>query len=106
MVAIDKTQNCRFFVRDFIEYIKKVLSLQLNVTKMSQEERLFVKEKGFTQGKVEGVLFQKIEGINVSFFVKLILYREPYSWFIQLRTYMKLMTLSQPCCKPFCPCKY
>lgn len=57
MVAIDKTQNCRFFVRDFIEYIKKVLSLQLNVTKMSQEERLFVKEKGFTQGKVEGVLF-------------------------------------------------
>ncbi len=48
MVAIDKTQNCRFFVRDFIEYIKKVLSLQLNVTKMSQEERLFVKEKGFT----------------------------------------------------------
>jgi hypothetical protein len=48
MVAIDKTQNCRFFVRDFIEYIKKVLSLQLNVTKMSQEERLFIKEKGFT----------------------------------------------------------
>ena len=66
MVAIDKTQNCRFFVRDFIEYIKKVLSLQLNVTKMSQEERLFVKEKGFCSGKVEGILFQKIEGIDVS----------------------------------------
>lgn len=66
MVAIDKTQNCRFFVRDFIEYIKKVLSLQLNVTKMSQEERLLVKEKGFCAGKVEGILFQKIEGIDVS----------------------------------------
>jgi hypothetical protein len=53
-------------VRDFIEYIKKVLSLQLNVTKMSQEERLFIKEKGFAQGKVEAVLFQKIEGLDVS----------------------------------------
>lgn len=53
-------------MRDFIEYIKKVLSLQLNVTKMSQEERLQVKEKGYAVGKAEGVLLQKIEGIDVS----------------------------------------
>jgi hypothetical protein len=67
MVAIDKTQNCRFFVRDFLEYIKKVLSLQLNVTKVFQEERLMLKEKGFATGRVEGVLVQKIEGIDVSY---------------------------------------
>ena len=24
-VSVDKTKNCRFFVRDFLEYIKKVL---------------------------------------------------------------------------------
>lgn len=47
MVAIDKTQNCRFFVRDFLEYIKKVLALQLNVTKMTQEEQLFIREKAY-----------------------------------------------------------
>ena len=33
-VSVDKTQNCRFFVRDFMEYIKKVLQLQLNVSKV------------------------------------------------------------------------
>eukprot|EP00347_Sterkiella_histriomuscorum_P012545 403368161 len=68
-VAIDKTQNCRFFVRDFLEYIKKILALQLNVTKMNQEERLFIREKAFAQGRVEGVLFQKIEGIDRALFV-------------------------------------
>jgi hypothetical protein len=64
-VAIDKTQNCRFFVRDFVEYIKKVLALQLNVTKMNQEEKFKIKEKGLVNGMIEGVLFQKIEGIDV-----------------------------------------
>jgi catalase (peroxidase I) len=33
-IAVDKTQNCRFFVRDFLEYIKKVMSMQLNVNKL------------------------------------------------------------------------
>ena len=56
-MSIDKTQNARFFVRDFVEYIKKILNLQLNITKMNQEENLFMKEKGFTAGKIEGVLF-------------------------------------------------
>ena len=26
-IAVDKTQNCRFFVRDFLEYIKKILAM-------------------------------------------------------------------------------
>ena len=33
-VSVDKTQNCRFFVRDFMEYVKKVLQLQLNISKL------------------------------------------------------------------------
>ncbi len=27
MISVDKTKNPRFFLRDFLEYIKKVLSL-------------------------------------------------------------------------------
>jgi hypothetical protein len=33
-IAVDKTQNFLFFVRDFLEYIKKVMSMQLNVNKL------------------------------------------------------------------------
>lgn len=47
-----------------MEYVKKVLQLQLNVSKVYQEERIMVKEKGFASGRIEGMIVQRIEGIN------------------------------------------
>lgn len=68
-IAVDKTQNCRFFVRDFLEYIKKVMSMQLNVNKLQQEERLLLREKGFATGRIEGLLSQRVEGLERALFV-------------------------------------
>jgi len=34
-VGVDLNKNCMFFLRDFIEYVRKVLQLQRNVSKLS-----------------------------------------------------------------------
>jgi hypothetical protein len=40
LISVDKTKNPRFFLRDYIEYIKKVLTLQLNVIRVKMDERV------------------------------------------------------------------
>ena len=55
-----------------MEYIKKVLQLQLNVSKCFQEERIMVREKGFSSGRIEGMILQRIEGINRALFTLMV----------------------------------
>jgi hypothetical protein len=54
---MDKTKNPRFLLRDFLEYIKKVMCLQLNVTKMKMDERVVIREEGLVTGVVEAMIF-------------------------------------------------
>lgn len=56
LVSLDKTQNPRFFLRDFVEYCKKVLALQLNVARVRMDERVQVREDGLVYGLVETAL--------------------------------------------------
>ncbi len=56
MISVDKTKNPRFFLRDFIEYIKKVLTLQLNVIRIKMDERVPVREEGLCHGIIETLL--------------------------------------------------
>jgi len=56
MISVDKTKNPRFFLRDFLEYIKKVLSLQLNVIRIKMDERVSVREEGLCFGIIEAML--------------------------------------------------
>lgn len=68
MISVDKTKNPRFFLRDFLEYIKKVLSLQLNVIRIKMDERVSVREEGLCYGIIEAMLLQRIEGITRGMF--------------------------------------
>jgi hypothetical protein len=43
--------------------------MQLNATKLQQEERLLLREKGFATGRIEGLLSHRIEGIERAMFV-------------------------------------
>jgi hypothetical protein len=45
------------------------MSMQLNVNKLQQEERLLLREKGFATGRIEGLLSQRVEGIERALFV-------------------------------------
>jgi hypothetical protein len=68
LISVDKTKNPRFFLRDFLEYIKKVLTLQLNVVRIKMDERVQIREEGLCHGIVETVLLQRIEGISRGMF--------------------------------------
>jgi|LauGreDrversion4_2_1035121.scaffolds.fasta_scaffold618863_1 hypothetical protein len=68
MISVDKTKNPRFFLRDFLEYIKKVLSLQLNVIRIKMDERVSVREEGLCHGIIEAMLLQRIEGVTRGMF--------------------------------------
>ena len=57
LISMDKTKNPRFFIRDFLEYIKKVMCLQLNVTKAKMDERVVIREEGLVTGVVEAMIF-------------------------------------------------
>ena len=54
LISVDKTKKCQFFIRDYIEYIKRVLGMQKNVNKMRQVVKYDIKESGFANSKVEG----------------------------------------------------
>ena len=56
LISVEKTKNPRFFLRDYMEYIKKVLTLQLNVVRIKMDERVQVREEGLCYGIVENVL--------------------------------------------------
>lgn len=66
---MDRVKNIRFFVRDWLEYCKKVLQLQLNVTRIRMDEMLQIQEEGLVSGRVDGALFQKIEGVSRCLFL-------------------------------------
>ncbi len=57
LISMDKTRNPRFLLRDFLEYIKKVMCLQLNVTKIKMDERVVIREEGLVTGVVEAMIF-------------------------------------------------
>ena len=57
LISMDKTKNPRFLLRDFLEYIKKVMCLQLNVTKMKMDEKVVIREEGLVTGVVEAMIF-------------------------------------------------
>lgn len=64
--------------------MRKVLQMQLNVVKIQQEERLLVREKGFATGRIEGLLSQKIEGVERALFVVQV--TEPGEWISTLES--------------------
>jgi hypothetical protein len=53
-------QDCKFFVRDFLEYIRRVVLFQTNITKINQEEKQNIREKGFAEGIVDSFLVQDL----------------------------------------------
>ena len=65
---MDKTHNPRFFLRDYTEYIKKVLCLQLNVIRLKMDERIQVREEALCRAIIDNMLLQRIEGVNRGMF--------------------------------------
>ena len=69
LISVDKTKKCQFFVRDYVEYIKRVLGMQKNVNKMRQVVKGEILEKGFAESRLEGGLTHRIEGIERTLFI-------------------------------------